>query len=122
MQKIVQISYSKDSNKSIDNLPKCLKKDLYQFQKEGVAFGLNKCGRLLLGDEMGVGKTIQAIALCSLYKENWPALIICPPSLKFNWRAELVKWLGKDGLSRDSVQILSSRNESIYKMSKFIIG
>jgi SWI/SNF-related matrix-associated actin-dependent regulator of chromatin subfamily A-like protein 1 len=31
---------------------------MYNFQKEGVMFGIKKFGRILLGDEMGVGKTI----------------------------------------------------------------
>ena len=33
-------------------------KGLYKFQKEGVQFGISKNGRCLIGDEMGVGKTI----------------------------------------------------------------
>ena len=119
---IIQINYKNESSKSIEDLPECMKKVLYKFQKQGVAFGIKKSGRLLLGDEMGVGKTIQAIALCSIYKENWPVLIICPPSLKFNWRAELLKWLKDDGLETDHVQVVSSKKESIYKVTKFIIG
>jgi hypothetical protein len=31
---------------------------MYKYQKEGVRFGTQKYGRVLLGDEMGVGKTI----------------------------------------------------------------
>jgi hypothetical protein len=31
---------------------------LYKFQKDGIEFGVRRYGRLLLGDEMGVGKTI----------------------------------------------------------------
>ena len=38
------------------------------FQKVGVQFGLRREGRLLLADEMGVGKTVQAIAIASCYK------------------------------------------------------
>lgn len=38
-------------------------KNLYEFQKEGIQFGLKNYGRILLADEMGVGKTIQAIAI-----------------------------------------------------------
>lgn len=119
---VTQIDYSKDVFKSIDDLPECLKKVLYKFQVEGVAFGLKQCGRVLLCDEMGVGKTIQAIGLCSLYKENWPVMIICPTSLKFNWNAELLKWLGGDGLNKQNIQIISSKKDALYKVSKFIIS
>lgn len=30
---------------------------------------------------MGVGKTIQALAVACVYKADWPLLIICPSSL-----------------------------------------
>jgi SWI/SNF-related matrix-associated actin-dependent regulator of chromatin subfamily A-like protein 1 len=40
-----------------------MRKSLYNFQKEGIKFGVSKYGRFLLGDEMGVGKTIQAIGV-----------------------------------------------------------
>ena len=42
---------------------------------------------------MGTGKTIQAIAIAYCYREEWPLLIICPSSLKYMWREELIKWL-----------------------------
>lgn len=44
-------------------------------------FGIKRFGRFLLGDEMGVGKTIQALAVSWIYKEDWPLLIICPSTL-----------------------------------------
>ena len=50
-------------------------------------------GRFLLGDEMGVGKTIQALSLACVYKRDWPLLIICPKSLKLTWKEEIKKWL-----------------------------
>ena len=84
----------KDSKKkSIDSLPETLKSKLYDFQKEGIEFGIKKFGRLILGDEMGVGKTIQAIGIAYLYKQDWPLLIITPSSLKYIWRDEITKWL-----------------------------
>ena len=51
-------------------------------------------GRVLLGDEMGVGKTIQAIAVSWLYRKDWPVIIIVPSSLRYAWRDEIYKWLG----------------------------
>ena len=30
---------------------------------------------------MGVGKTIQAVGLAYIYKNEWPLLIFCPSSL-----------------------------------------
>jgi SNF2 family DNA or RNA helicase len=42
---------------------------------------------------MGVGKTVQAICIAYLYKNDWPMLIVTPASLKFIWRDEILKWL-----------------------------
>jgi SWI/SNF-related matrix-associated actin-dependent regulator 1 of chromatin subfamily A len=41
---------------------------------------------------MGVGKTIQSLGLAYIYKKDWPLLIICPSSLKFNWQDEILRW------------------------------
>ena len=65
---------------------------LFDFQKESVKFGIKKHGRVLIADEMGVGKTVQSLALAYLYKTLFPLLIICPSSLKFNWKEEIKKW------------------------------
>jgi SWI/SNF-related matrix-associated actin-dependent regulator 1 of chromatin subfamily A len=39
-------------------LPEKIKNSVYEFQKKGIEFGISRFGRVLLGDEMGVGKTI----------------------------------------------------------------
>lgn len=66
---------------------------LLNYQREGVdqihAFG----GRVLLADEPGLGKTIQA--LCYLMEaQTWPALVICPASLKLHWQREAQRHFG----------------------------
>jgi hypothetical protein len=49
-------------------MPAPLQRALLPFQREGVRFGLARGGRCLLADEMGVGKTVQAIALAACYQ------------------------------------------------------
>lgn len=56
-------------------LPPSLGAALLPFQREGVVFGLERHGRVLIADEMGVGKTVQAIALAACYEvgsQGWP--------------------------------------------------
>ncbi|CAM6013956.1 unnamed protein product [Sphagnum balticum] len=74
-------------------LPDKLKESLLPFQWEGVRYALCRDGRCLLADEMGVGKTIQAIAIAACYREEWPLLVICPASLRLVWAEELERWL-----------------------------
>jgi SWI/SNF-related matrix-associated actin-dependent regulator 1 of chromatin subfamily A len=61
---------------------------LFPFQVTGACF-LQSKDRCLLGDEMGTGKTVQTLA--SLPKDQG-VLIVCPASLKFNWRDEAKRW------------------------------
>ena len=68
-------------------------RELYPFQYVGVRFAELANGRCLIGDDMGVGKTIQAIAHIALNQDKLPALIVCPASVKYNWKRECEGWL-----------------------------
>lgn len=115
----VIIDYSKDKPKKLTDLPKKFYNKLYSFQKEGIQFAIDHNCRLLFADEMGVGKTIQAIALCQLYKEDWPVLVICPGSMKYSWRSEVSKWLGIT--NEKQIQVINSSNDIIRKRASFYI-
>jgi len=69
--------------------------DLFPHQRAGVAF-LAAARRALLADEPGLGKTAQAIRGLKRLKDQgedvFPALIICPNTLKKNWEREFAKW------------------------------
>lgn len=69
--------------------------NLYDYQLEGVKFGLNHHNFLLL-DEQGLGKTLQLITLARYKKKHRGlkhCLIICGlNSLKFNWQKEVEKF------------------------------
>lgn len=65
--------------------------ELRPFQKAGVAYATD-VKRCFIADEMGLGKTVQALA--SIQHENaYPALVVCPASLKTNWQREVKMWL-----------------------------
>jgi len=64
-------------------------KSLYEYQKAGIEFIL-ATPNTLLADEMGVGKTIQAIVATNVL--GGKTLVICPASLKINWSREFASW------------------------------
>src|SRR6516165_11968897 len=70
---------------AINALPKGL---LYPHQADGVAFLISK-GRAILGDDMGLGKTRQAIVGMQVAAPTGMILVVCPASLKLNWRREI---------------------------------
>ena len=68
----------------------------YDYQKEGIEKGL-EWKRLFLGDEPGLGKTCQSIGIVNTAKA-YPALVICPSSLKINWKREFEKFAGAEAI------------------------
>lgn len=63
---------------------------LKPYQMTGASWLASKRGAIL-GDEMGLGKTGQAISALAL--AGVPrALVVCPASLKLNWRDEFGAW------------------------------
>ena len=61
------------------------------FQKAGIAYACDR-KNTLIGDEMGLGKTIQAIGVINVTTPK-TVLVVCPASLKLNWKIEMKKWL-----------------------------
>lgn len=66
--------------------------DYMPFQRAGIQYGLAR-KNVLIGDEMGLGKTIMAIGIINADPTITSAIIVCPKSLKLNWKRELEKWL-----------------------------
>jgi SWI/SNF-related matrix-associated actin-dependent regulator of chromatin subfamily A-like protein 1 len=64
---------------------------LRPFQAAGVLY-LSRVRRGFCADDMGLGKTVQAAAAIQ-HNGAYPAVVVCPASLKLNWRRELLTWL-----------------------------
>ncbi len=62
---------------------------LFSFQKTGEQW-LAAAEQAILTDEPGLGKTVQAIS--ALGAVAFPALVICPQTVKHNWAAEFEMW------------------------------
>jgi SWI/SNF-related matrix-associated actin-dependent regulator of chromatin subfamily A-like protein 1 len=65
--------------------------ELRPFQRAAVTYALAS-RRLFIADEQGLGKTVEALATLE-EDDAYPAVVICPASLKLNWRREAQHWL-----------------------------
>jgi SNF2 family DNA or RNA helicase len=77
-----------------------IKADLYPYQKQGVEFALFR-KNAIIADEMGLGKTIQAITTAILKKQIFgftKTLVVCPASLKEQWKKEIEKFSDEKAL------------------------
>ena len=94
-----------------------LKGKLLPFQKYGVSKIEQRKGRVLLADEQGLGKTIQALAWLQLHPELRPAVIVVPATMKFFWHNKIIEWLS----SKEKITILSGKKPREIKKSSIII-
>jgi SNF2 family DNA or RNA helicase len=77
-----------------------IKAELYDYQKQGVQFVAFKKAAII-ADEMGLGKTLQAITAAVKKKEIFGferTLIVCPASLKQQWKKEIEKFSNEKAL------------------------
>ena len=77
-----------------------VKAELFDYQKQGVEFVLFKKAAII-ADEMGLGKTLQAICSAILKKNIFgfdKTLIVCPASLKSQWKSEIEKFSDEKAL------------------------
>ena len=112
---------SKYDDAALDAL---LQTRLYDYQKEGVRFAA-KAGRAIIADEMGLGKTVQAIATAELLRRECfveQVLVLCPTTLKYQWKRELERFAGVevlviDGTPEQRRELLASN--AAYKIASY---
>jgi SWI/SNF-related matrix-associated actin-dependent regulator 1 of chromatin subfamily A len=80
MNKIIQLA---------PGIDKITEGSLYPHQSDGVAFLLSK-KRAILADDMGLGKTRQAIVAMEAGCPDGTILVVCPASIKLNWKREIL--------------------------------
>ena len=133
VQEVIDASAAKDAQITIKGLGND-KYQLFPFQRAGVAYALRAMGYeqdgddwvrseehgpggVLIGDEMGLGKTSQGLAILQA-TQSFPAVIICPASLKLNWEREAHNWLPNDVV----VKVLSGTTGNLPDADVYIIN
>ncbi len=85
--------------------------ELRPFQRAGVRYALTQ-RRTFLADEQGLGKTVQALAALEA-DGAFPAVVVCPASMKLTWEREAARWL-----PHRSSAVLSGRSERGWAAAK----
>ena len=78
----------------------------YDYQLAGIERIIEMDGRGGIFDDMGLGKSMQAIGVSSYFRDKAPILIISPLSLLYNWKNEFIKFT--DWADEDNIVILDS--------------
>lgn len=87
----------------------------FSYQDKGIARG-SELMRFINADEPGTGKTIQSIGTALAFEQMginpWPCLIVCPDTLKENWRREV-----EEKFTHKRALILTNENKSTWHSS-----
>ncbi|XP_063244353.1 SWI/SNF-related matrix-associated actin-dependent regulator of chromatin subfamily A-like protein 1 isoform X1 [Bacillus rossius redtenbacheri] len=107
------------SDEELSRIDPQLMSNLMPFQLDAVRFGVKNNGRCLLADDMGLGKTIEALAIADFYREDWPLLIVCPSSVKFDWRSAIETWL--PSVPSSLVHVMTCGKDSVKSETRVVI-
>uniref|UniRef100_A0AAX7VX99 Zinc finger, RAN-binding domain containing 3 n=1 Tax=Astatotilapia calliptera TaxID=8154 RepID=A0AAX7VX99_ASTCA len=61
--------------------------------------------------QMGLGKTVQAIAVAYTFRQEWPLLVVVPSSLKYPWIEELERWIPE--LQPGDINLVENKSHTI---------
>src|SRR5262245_54526644 len=93
---------------------------MYPYQTQGANFLFTK-KRAMLCDQMGLGKTVQAILALHLINCQTntgglrSCLILCPGSALYTWQQELMRWSPPIGERFTLVQGTQAQRDKIWK-------
>lgn len=95
----------------------------YDYQKQAVLFFEKANGNAILADQPGLGKSNSALTYA--VKNNYKALVVCPASLKLNWRNEIQKFSNEKAFifkykpKKKSGEIIVTKEESLFHIINY---
>jgi len=90
---------------------------LYPFQVSAVDYARKVGFRVLIADEMGCGKTVEAIA-ATVEAGCFPALVVCPSAVKLSWKTHIEKWAGPN----QRIEVLSGRDYEVQPADWYVVN
>ncbi|KAI9487822.1 MAG: hypothetical protein EXX96DRAFT_554773 [Benjaminiella poitrasii] len=91
---------------------------LKPFQREAVRLGIERKGRILLGNENGIGLAEQALALASVYRDEWPILLMCPSVLCETWKETVRSFFD---LEDEEICVLDNATGGLFKETSILL-
>uniref|UniRef100_A0AAX7VA61 Zinc finger, RAN-binding domain containing 3 n=1 Tax=Astatotilapia calliptera TaxID=8154 RepID=A0AAX7VA61_ASTCA len=103
-------------SEQLSGLPHKLLHRLMPFQREGVdaqltCFSPHSPCVVVWWAQMGLGKTVQAIAVAYTFRQEWPLLVVVPSSLKYPWIEELERWIPE--LQPGDINLVENKSHTI---------
>lgn len=123
-KKLAAVLRLKAEQIQVDDTPlDFMKRQPYAYQKQAVKFFEINNGIAILGDQPGVGKTCAAFTYA--VKHKYKTLVICPASLKLNWRKEILDFTNEKAFiykykpKKRSKQIAHTKEESLFHIINY---
>ncbi|KAL7039600.1 hypothetical protein ACKWTF_000045 [Chironomus riparius] len=107
-----------DEKACLEQIDNTLVSTLLDFQKSGICFGISKSGRCMIADDMGLGKSRQALGIADFYRDDWPLLIVTNASTRQFWANEVENLLSR--LSSNDIRIFQGTGDC-YDGAKVVI-
>lgn len=107
----IELASSEEVATAMERVPIALQRVLQKHQLDGVRKALAFQGRVLFADDMGVGKTLQALSTVAAL-EAYPLLIVCPSAVKYLWADQIEIYLHGQ-VSVDAIHMISGSNDAL---------
>lgn len=111
------LEYEASRQKTSDeNFPAPPGLEYMPFQRAGIRYVLDR-KHALIGDEPGLGKTIQAIGVanaCGMER----VLVVCPASVRRNWRREIHEW---STLRRPTTYLIEKARDGVSPIANWTV-
>lgn len=99
------------------------------YQRLGVRFVVENDFKCIIGDEMGLGKSLQAICVYKYLladarlppNDRYATLVLCPSSLRIQWSREFIRWLPEDCSDDDFLVVLKGKDLDQLQSQRFVI-